>query len=80
MTHSSGRVFIIVLWTRTLCFLASRLTTVSLDVIYVYICWPLTIFFTGKQKNKILSDICMILPIQKQLIAVKKERVQVKQS
>ena len=38
MTHSSGRVFI-VLWARALCFLASRLTTVSLDkyCIYIYI-------------------------------------------
>ena len=32
MTHSSGRVFI--LWARALCFLASRLTTVSLDHLY----------------------------------------------
>ena len=33
MTHSSGRVFII-LWARALCFLALRLTTVSLDVTF----------------------------------------------
>ena len=33
MTHSSGRVFIIILlWARALCFLVSRLTTVSLDI------------------------------------------------
>ena len=34
MTHSSGRVFII-LWARALCFLASRLTTVSLDSVFI---------------------------------------------
>ena len=40
MTHSSGRVFILILWARALCFLASQLTTVSLDylfLLYMYI-------------------------------------------
>ena len=32
MTHNSSRMFI-VLWARALCFLASRLTTVSLDLL-----------------------------------------------
>ena len=40
MTHSSGRVFILILWARAVCFLASQLTTVSLDylfLLYMYI-------------------------------------------
>ena len=63
--HSSGRVFI-VLWARALCFLASRLTTVSLDLYHhssgrvFIVLWARALCFLASRLTTVSLDLYML--------------------